>query len=387
MARLVATISVIEPVAQVGYTLPVAQASYQLPLAQVGYILLVAAAEKDTSGRYRFVADLLVTTDRLVLQLGKSLQDAVGLTDATARHLDKAMLIRYFTLDDFFAEDYVRDSWEDFADMRDVFRRVVSYRRAFQDTAPMLDSQARAVAKALADNFTAADQTRLLHAKLVRDVLATVDAQSKSTSLAKTDSTAVLDAATRQTSLAKTDIFNFADSKNFSLAKQIIDGFALNDSALIGDGIAFVANKFIANVIFALDAQAVNTSKLLRDSIGTQDSAQRVNAKVLADTSYLSDAQIRFTSKALQDAYPLADTQQRASAKRLLDAFAVGDTPRLTASKLFGDSMQLLDSANRVIAKTVNDGISFSDSGALMSQGYSDMSYFSTDYVGASRQF
>jgi uncharacterized protein YlxP (DUF503 family) len=276
MARLVATVQVISPTAGV---------SYALPVAQVGYILMVVEAELDASGRYKIVVDSVVATDGVRYQFSKALNDASDMVDATSLAVAKLL--------------------QDSTVAQDEFGRVVQYRRAYQDATTLLDQQSLSTSKPVTDSFVSTAKAMLTPVLGKFDSTGFSDAQTRAVGKGLNDAVQWAEALARQMALAKQDGFapvdrtvlsnskpvndtqTTTDYKNWQFSKSLQDAFGVNDTAVIGDGVAFTANKFVANVVTPSDRYTSALTKALTDAATATDSGLLV-LQSYSDLSYFA---------------------------------------------------------------------------------------------------
>lgn len=227
MARLTATISIINPLAGV---------SYALPVAQVGYILMAAQADTDASGRYQIVFDLVSVSDQAILQTGKGLN--------------------------------TQQNWSDKADL--------------QMGKGLVDSQSITEAKALSvDRFFQSPNT-INHAYFL-EAYASLDYSEDPFP----ETVFIVDIPSLSVTRPLNDSQSTSDYKNWQFNKTLRDAFGINDTAVIGDGIAFTSSKFAANVFTPSDRYISELSKALTDATTASDSGLLV-LQGYCDQSYLA---------------------------------------------------------------------------------------------------
>lgn len=159
------------------------------------------------------------------------------------------------------------------------------------------------------------------------------------------------------------------DAEKIDFDKVIIDGFAMNDSADVGDGSTYFFAKAISNVAFVADASTRSVSKGLTDSATTADTPVFDVTKGLFDTATTGEATFFAVTKALADAVTVPDAPALSVSRPLADEAFVGDNSFLQFS------------ATRVESTVV------ADEGFLFAQNYCDLTYFASDYVGVSQSF
>jgi hypothetical protein len=348
MARLVASIQVISPVAGV---------SYALPVAQVGYILMVAEVELDAEGRYRIVIDSAVTTDGLHYQLAKGLRDGFAPMDEASQAVSKEVSVA-------------------------------------QNAAVMQDQLNRNVQRAVADVFGLNDGAGINDGldfasyKAIANVFFPNDLASLRSSKSQSDSQSFSDKTTRSASKGLADAQSMLDS--FNRVVQYLRTYQDSSTAL--DDKAWVLSKSLTNSFGNLDIAKLQTLKATLDAFALSDAQQRSTSKGLSDPQVMADVYSYQLSPSKSDAFSTTDSKQYSWIKNLTDAFALND------ATLVGRSQSLaVSSVNNVVfptdvksygfAKGLVDGPIFNDVGELVLLTYCEAGYVQADYVGASRSF
>lgn len=153
-----ATVSSVKPKVSVSVVFAVADASYVLADATVYYIQPVLDAYLDTTGKFKFVMDVLAPTDAVSLHPSKRAVDSIALSDDS-------------TLD-------VGKNLSDSIGLSETFVRTLVFIRNLADTAPVSDFSARSTSKALVDSFTFVDDTAFSLTKALSDGVAMSDTSS-----------------------------------------------------------------------------------------------------------------------------------------------------------------------------------------------------------------
>jgi hypothetical protein len=98
------TIASVAPVklrAGVATVVPKVGLTSTYPVTDIAYILLAASAYLDTTGKFKFTADIVSVTDSIVVSLGKIISDSLSVADS-------GTLVSQGYCDlTYFAEDYV----------------------------------------------------------------------------------------------------------------------------------------------------------------------------------------------------------------------------------------------------------------------------------------
>ena len=260
----------VKPRASVVVVDPVTSVSYSLAAVSVAYIELGITAELDTTGRFKFIADTVFTTDGIALSLSKPLQDAFSLEDAAAKDVGKALaeevsfedslLVTLIFLRDF-ADTFslpdgvalnIAKAATDSVVMSEALAFVLT--KPFNDAQTIVDSASMAVAKALVDSIEAQDQAVITYSKFLADASAITDLIVLSVSKVIADSQPVVDE------------LSIAHSKSLS------DGFAMNDGFGATDGLDFSLSTTFSNVAFITDSATATVEKAIADSVTVTDS-------------------------------------------------------------------------------------------------------------------
>lgn len=172
-------------------------------------------------------------------------------------------------------------------------------------------------------------------------------------------------------------------------------------------------HRFVLDAVVMADGRAISFSKQFQDQVVEVDKKYLAVAKpvvdvvTLPDTLKISltffrnfqdsfgnlDARAWAIAKPLAEGYLLADSKALSLNKNLADAFAlndgsvIGDGIAFVAATRISNVVVTSDFEVYSLTKQLTDAISAVDSGVVSMQGYCDLSYFSTDYVGISRQF
>jgi hypothetical protein len=259
---------------------------YTLPATQVAYIVLGSAAEVDTSGRYRLVPETVVTLDGARLTLGTTKRDAFTVVDARAFFLSKKL--------------------KETITFVEVVTRTLTYIRVYTDTFSLVDATKFVLGQKLTETLATTELVARASTKKLTDTPTATDRPLKGVSKPFTDTAATADASTRGTSKRLTELLALSDLESYALQKRhtetvatadtqtraiyrsVSDGFGLNDSTGVGDGLAVSFAAGISNVAFATDilSRAVTTKQA--DSVGTTESGSLVS-QGYCDLTYFAD--------------------------------------------------------------------------------------------------
>ena len=160
----------------------------------------------------------------------------------------------------------------------------------FPDQVFVADASFHVVGKTLTDTFAQIDSP----VKFVN--LPKADTISLSESVLKTlefirafnDTFEQSDANVKLFSKPTTDAFALTDFLTRSLTRTIQDGFAMNDSADLADGITYQTAKYINNLAFVSDAKVLASSFSKIDTVSLV-SAGSLTSQGYADVAYFAE--------------------------------------------------------------------------------------------------
>ena len=262
IVRLRASVGVVDPVVAVQRT---------VAAADVSYILMVPSAFLDTTGRFRYVPELLVVTDAVELLVGKTLSSpSVNLTDALTHLTTKGLA--------------------DNVSLTEVFLATLVFLRDFTDTVSVPDAHAVEFSKSLIDNFALAD------------VVSRVFTKSLSSGVAMNDSFDLGDGAVFAFTKGVMNVVFAGDAQ----AKTVFKG--LTDTQSLADVATLSTSKALVDTLVILEALSFASSKLLTDTAAAVDAAAFAVAKLAdPDSVTLADALFLSHTKAFSDMIGAAD--------------------------------------------------------------------------------
>ena len=347
---------------------PAAGITYTLPVSQIDHIQLSASLVLDNTGYYKYIVDATAVVDGVSLLLAKSFDDGV-------RAVDVAKVTPQKGLSDSisFQEVVVRTlvfirNLEEAVVAQDRPRLHLS--RPASDILALSDTVRQAVIKASRDAIVAADFVARSTGKSIAESIADVqDKAVADVSKALKDGAIASDAVARIVVKALRESLSMSDARILSISKRLADGVGMSDNADVADGLVTQVAKTVANVAFVSDVAALSVTRKSYDAVSAGDSKSILLSRPRADQISLADVTTRSAAKALFDSQTLADSMARSVSKRLSDFFGFTDT------------------ATRTPAKYLSDTQSLADAGLLYSQGYCDITFFATDYVGEARTF
>lgn len=264
-----ASITRIKPRMSVAVVRPNAAITASIPAADIDYVELSLTGYLDTTGRFKYVQEIVLMVDAIRFNTTKRLTDSFAPVDQPRKTPSKP-----------FFEAIV---------LSEYFAKTLIYNRTFTDTFPLTDSARRSVVKALVDQALMSDSIRRNVTKLLTDSQAVVDLAAKTPNKKLTDSVSFTDATTRAPSKTLTDSISLTDATSKSksklltdsttltdassvvFTKLLFDGVNIDDSASIGDGLEYFFSKFLANTAFVSDAVQIQGGKGLTETVGTSD--------------------------------------------------------------------------------------------------------------------
>jgi hypothetical protein len=264
------SVSSVRPRVSVSVVDPVANVTYSLAASKIAYIELTAAAYLDTSGKFRYIQESVIATDGTALLLSKPFSNEAFTSDdqvldfgkslAEEVSFEDSLVATIIFLRDLFDESVLADavvlsiakSAVDSVAMSSSVTR--DFAKSVADTQAVVDAAAKTVAKALANSVASSDVATLSHSKLVADAAATTDE------------------VVRNIVKSLADAASFNDSLVSSFSKSLTDGVAMNDGFGAADGLDFVFSTTFSNASFVTDTTVQTLLPTYSDSVGTTDS-------------------------------------------------------------------------------------------------------------------
>lgn len=168
-----------------------------------------------------------------------------------------------------------------------------------------------------------------------------------------------------------------------------------SDAAAITDSSISLVNKGLTETPRFTDALTRRLSRTISDSINATDDFMGV--------ANLDDDEVMTLVKPFSEAVGVGDTFVKVVyfVRQFGENLSFTDTPRFNTSKALSESPRLVDVSTISLARPLSDSgaatdsvakqpqlgksdsASMTDSGVLQMNGYCDLSYFATDYVGA----
>jgi hypothetical protein len=257
--------------ASVGVVDPVVAVQQVTPAADVQYILMTPSAFLDTTGRYRYIPQLVVVSDAVALGVEKVLSSpGVSLTDALAHLTTKGLA--------------------DSVSLSEVFLATLVFLRDFTDSVDVPDAHVIAFSKALVDNFA------------LTEVVSRVFTKSLSSGVAMNDSFDLGDGAVFVFTKGVMNVVFAADTQTKTVTKGV------TDTQVLADTLSYNFAKALADSVAAAEAISLASSKLLTDTAGAVDAAVLAFSKLAdPDSVSLADAVFLSPNKAFSDMIEPAD--------------------------------------------------------------------------------
>ena len=443
---LIASTSYIQPVFDVNYSYAVAQINYTQPVFQASYMQVQVTAEvtfPDVLG-----VEIVTPTDLVALTFDKQLSDNTeGFEDFVSRVFGKGLADSFTMEDAILVTRQIEKSLADTAASNDntvlltsllkleilassdsttlstekaladsfTMEDSIEIRRQIEkslaDTQSITEILSTSVAKALEDGSILAELASLTATKALTDTQIVIEILSTAAVKALADTQIVTETLNTAVVKALEDGSILAELASLATTKALADSFTMEDSIEISRQIA----KALADTTDGfVDLAYLATTKAIEDTTdGFVDLASLATAKAVEDTQIVTETLNTAVVKALADSFTMEDSIQisRLIEKTLEDAtdgFVDQITSKAT-NKGLSDNFNLIDnmdgdieynivklvgellitSDDQIIAFTqqLSDNAVASSNGTLVMQDYCDITYFLTDYVGASRTF
>lgn len=283
-ASLTVKVAVVQASATATAEALAATATATIPAALLEYIELTTYAELDTTGRFRYVPELVLMLDAVKITAYKALQDSQGLSD-------NAILAATKRLADSFAfSDYAKRDTEklltDSVGQTELLRYVLA--KLLADSFGTNDAAAKTASKALGDAFGLTDQQTFNVGKVIADSVSFTETLYRVLIFIRNvaDSLVIADAVSKLITKAPfEESVSVSDASTAQAIKVLNDSVAMDDGTSVGDGSTYFFTKNINNVVFATELIANLFSKPLTDSVGLSESGL-VRAQSYCDISY-----------------------------------------------------------------------------------------------------
>lgn len=296
VTRARASVVIVAPVAETSAALLAAATSVQIanavvtavvPVANLNYIFMTSGAYLDTSGRFQYFPEEVFVTDATFRVVGKTLNDTFG-------------------QDDYIVSKSSDLAKHDEVSLPDYIIRTLEYIRTFTDTTEPVEALSYTLARPLANTFTTVDSTSFTFSRplfssfsntdfvttaLTKNNFETIslsDPLQQTVSKGLSDSFGHSDGTIRSVSKALAHSVVTSDFSSKVIGRVITDGFAMNDSADLADGITYQSVKYITNLAFVTDSstRAWNANKTDSVNLGSSGS---LTSQSYCDLSYFAE--------------------------------------------------------------------------------------------------
>tara|TARA_E500000081_G_scaffold147156_1_gene171051 strand:+ start:1699 stop:2880 length:1182 start_codon:yes stop_codon:yes gene_type:complete len=344
------------------------------------------------------------TTDAQVFSFFKTLTDSSTAADAAAISFATARAETTTTVDEQILA--VFKSLVDATSITDAHVKTFGLGRA--DTANAVDSQITHLNKHAADTVNATDDVdgaasvlddqEMQFVKARSDTAAATESLSKQVGYNRTHTNAfsAVDLASLSPEKFFSDVGTVADDVNFVATSKVV-----SDTPRVTDNAVRQTTRPLTDNAVVSDAHAVTQSKTISNATSVSDNLLLARSKGLTDTGHAAENNIFSVGKGLSNSAEATDlfTSQRTFSRSFTDTAYATDDIDGAASVLDDQEVQFVKarsdiasvSDSIIVLKTIplflTETPSFADAGSLISQGYCDLSYFASDYVGATRTF
>lgn len=223
------------------------------------------------------------------------------------------------------------------------------------------------------NEVTISELAKLMAGKSFGDAVFWVDKKILSFSKGSSDSLSIAEKRISSYLKQAADSARATDSKALSSSKPLTEPPKVSDlrySAIF---------KVSADIASATDIRSMSSFKTQNDPVSSSDVRSLFSYKSVSENGYASDVRIFSIVKSLFDTTTFTDD--------LDGAASLLDEQNMVFFKQRTEQVSATDQRLSSFSKPTSDSASVSSSGILVMQGYCDMSYFASDYVGESRTF
>jgi hypothetical protein len=247
------------------YANPVVGAAYTLPAAQIAYIDLKLGVLLDTSGRFRYIPDMVVVSDDVALLVNKALTSDFNVnTEFVSLETNKELF--------------------DSVTFAEVFVASLTYIRSFADSIAVPDARTMAFAKALADSFTFSESVTRVFSKTLSSGVAMNDSFDAGDGAVYSFTKGVSNVVFAQDAVAKGPHKGLSDSQGLTDTQAFVFAKALASAAVIADALATDVDKALVDAFAPTDALAFLIAKLVDpDSVSIADATALSSQKAISD--------------------------------------------------------------------------------------------------------
>lgn len=326
---------------------------------------LTALGKQDAAG----------TADAHTYDFRKPLVDAFAVAEANYLAIGKVLFDQVASTEDYVVL-FTKKAADEVVASIDVIQKA--FGRGFSDASSLSDSHAIATGKPIAEIVASVgDQAFVFTKKAADEFVGTTDDDTIAFAKALADHGYIAEAIdTIGFGKAIGDATALTDTINtFGIEKVLTDSVYFTDDV---DGTASI-----------LDDQEMQFRKIKTDVAGVAESFYRqVNfSRAYSDAAGTTDDELFAVGKYLVDVPAAYDSINMLTGKQIYDIPVASENLAKSFSRPRSDSALLGDATIVAAGKVLLDLASTTDAGSLRSQGYSDFTYFSEDYVGASTTF
>ena len=229
--------------------------------------------------------------------------------------------------------------------------------KSLEDVSGVSEARKFDVSRPLSEAASVGDLHSLRPQKGFYDAGAMTDFSFRTPGKVSNDATSLSDTATKALGSGYTDGTAFSEAHRVDITKQFYSAVSASDDF---DGAASL-----------LDDQEMQFVKAVTDAAGVGDFIEV----------------FLFVNRNPQDILNIGEHRFVDLYRPMVDSGYVRESISKTTLRQRVNVLTFSDSLNASMTKVKDDTASFTDTGSLRSQGYSDFTYFSEDYVGASRTF
>lgn len=158
-------------VSGVSATTPIAGVAYTYPVSDIAYILLASSAYLDTSGRFKYIAEIVNIFDDVAFTTSKTadneyivVDDGTFSIDFSSSYSDSVSVSDTLVTVLVFIRDLT-----DSVTVSDTLVSVLTFIRSFADTAAITDTTSKFVSPAYFETVTPSDTRAIFTAKNIAD--------------------------------------------------------------------------------------------------------------------------------------------------------------------------------------------------------------------------
>lgn len=249
----------------------------------------------------RNVEDVVDPLEAIAITAQKLFESQFGLSDSSSLEPLKSLSDRANLSD--LVTGAVAKSLADSATPIELL--VLSGAKALSDQQAVSDAVQSSIGKGLFEEFGTSDSAVSLSIKALAEQVASTDKATRSSEKVVADTLQTLDVSFRvvakllQDAVSMTQLVMIAIQKAIAdqtlaqdtsfrvFSKALSSGFALDDTASIGDGLNQGVNKQVNNVVFVSESRAAAFSKALAEAVAAQDSGRLIQQSY-CDITYFS---------------------------------------------------------------------------------------------------